>query len=148
MIEDLGGVGDEPIPILNVCDSSLVHTNHKLTINSQVNGKVLKKVLQWCKKHQGDPEPKSDNLTDGPPARIGRWDEEFMRVDQEFLFEIILAANYMEIGGLLDLGCRTVANMIKGKSAEEIRETFNIQNDFTPEEEDQIRRENEWAEDR
>lgn len=36
--------------------------------------------------------------------------------------------------------------MIKGKSPEEIRKTFNIQNDFTQEEEDQIRRENEWAE--
>ncbi len=36
--------------------------------------------------------------------------------------------------------------MIKGKTPEEIRKTFNIQNDFTPEEEDQIRRENEWAE--
>ena len=47
-----------------------------------------------------------------------------------------------------DVGCKTVANMIKGKSPEEIRKTFNIQNDFTPEEEDQIRRENEWAEDR
>ena len=40
------------------------------------------------------------------------------------------------------------ANMIKGKSPEEIRKTFNITNDFTPEEEEQIRRENEWAEDR
>ncbi len=38
--------------------------------------------------------------------------------------------------------------MIKGKSPEEIRKTFNITNDFTPEEEEQIRRENEWAEDR
>ena len=38
--------------------------------------------------------------------------------------------------------------MIKGKSPEEIRKTFNIQNDFTPEEEDQIRRENEWAEEK
>ena len=49
---------------------------------------------------------------------------------------------------LSDVGCKTVANMIKGKSPEEIRKTFNIQNDFTPEEEEQIRRENEWAEDR
>lgn len=56
------------------------------------------------------------------------------------------AANYLDIKGLLDVGCKTVANMIKGKSPEEIRKTFNIQNDFTPEEEDQIRRENEWAE--
>jgi len=71
-----------------------------------------------------------------------------MVVEQDFLFEIILAANYMDVKGLLDLGCQTVANMIKGRSPEEIRRTFNIQNDFTPEEEVQIRRENEWAEDR
>lgn len=45
-----------------------------------------------------------------------------------------------------DLGCRTVATMIKGKSPEEIRKLFHIKNDFTPEEEAQIRRENEWAE--
>jgi S-phase kinase-associated protein 1 len=38
--------------------------------------------------------------------------------------------------------------MIRGKSPEEIRKTFNIVNDFTPEEEAAIRRENEWAEDR
>lgn len=56
------------------------------------------------------------------------------------------AANYLDIKALLDVGCKTVANMIKGKSPEEIRKTFNIQNDFTPEEEDVIRRENEWAE--
>ena len=58
----------------------------------------------------------------------------------------VQAANYLDIKALLDVGCKTVANMIKGKSPEEIRKTFNIQNDFTPEEEDQIRRENEWAE--
>lgn len=58
------------------------------------------------------------------------------------------AANYLDIKALLDVGCKTVANMIKGKSPEEIRKTFNITNDFTPEEEEQIRRENEWAEDR
>ncbi|KAB8349625.1 hypothetical protein FH972_023644 [Carpinus fangiana] len=58
------------------------------------------------------------------------------------------AANYLDIKALLDVGCKTVANMIKGKSPEEIRKTFNIQNDFTAEEEEQIRRENEWAEDR
>lgn len=64
------------------------------------------------------------------------------------LFEILLAANYLDIRSLLDVGSKTVANMIKGKTAEEIRKTFNITNDFTKDEEQQIRRENEWAEDR
>ncbi|KAF8997354.1 E3 ubiquitin ligase complex SCF subunit scon-3, partial [Haplosporangium bisporale] len=79
---------------------------------------------------------------------IEEWDMKFMAVDQEMLFEIILAANYLDIKPLLDVGCKTVANIIKGKTPEEIRKTFNIVNDFTPEEEAQIKKENEWAEDR
>ena len=55
-----------------------------------------------------------------------------LQVDQGTLFELMQAANYLEIKGLLDVTCKTVANMIKGKTPEEIRETFNI-NDPTPE---------------
>ena len=50
--------------------------------------------------------------------------------------------------GLLDVTCKTVANMIKGKTPEEIRKTFNIKNDFTPSEEEQVRKENEWCEEK
>jgi len=49
---------------------------------------------------------------------------------------------------MLDLTCKTVAKMITGKTPEEIRATFNIKNDFTPAEEEQVRRENAWAEDK
>ena len=52
----------------------------------------------------------------------------------------------MDIKSLLDLTCAKVASMIKGKTPQEIRETFNITNDFTPEEENQIREENKWCE--
>jgi len=74
------------------------------------------------------------------------WYADFVAIDQEELFELVLAANYLDIKPLLDLTCATVASMIKGKSPEEIRETFNIVNDFTPEEEAQIREENKWCE--
>ncbi|KAF8245131.1 E3 ubiquitin ligase SCF complex, Skp subunit [Wilcoxina mikolae CBS 423.85] len=131
MLEDVGEV-EEAIPIPNV------------------NEAVLKKVIEWCEHHKGDSPSTNDDESDSRKRStdIEEWDQKFMQVDQEMLFEIILAANYLDIKPLLDVGCKTVANMIKGKSPEEIRKTFNIQNDFTPEEEEQIRRENEWAEDR
>jgi S-phase kinase-associated protein 1 len=43
------------------------------------------------------------------------------------------------------LCCQTVADIIKGKTPEEIRAYFHIKNDFTPEEEEEVRRENQWA---
>ncbi|KZF22591.1 E3 ubiquitin ligase complex SCF subunit sconC, variant [Xylona heveae TC161] len=131
MLEDVGdAAANEPIPIPNV------------------NEAVLKKVIEWCVHHKGDPPAAADDETESRKrtTEIDEWDQKFMQVDQEMLFEIILAANYLDIKALLDVGCKTVANMIKGKSPEEIRKTFNITNDFTPEEEEQIRRENEWAE--
>lgn len=45
---------------------------------------------------------------------------------------------------LLALTCKAVAEMMKGKTPEQIRATFGIVNDFTPEEEEQVRREHEW----
>ena len=41
-----------------------------------------------------------------------------------------------------------MANMMKSKNAAEMRKLFNIENDLTPEEEEQIRRENEWCEEK
>jgi S-phase kinase-associated protein 1 len=69
------------------------------------------------------------------------------KVDQGTLFELILASNYLHIRSLLDVCCKTIAKMCKGKSPEEIRKTFNIKNDFTPEEEEQIKKENMCCED-
>lgn len=69
----------------------------------------------------------------------------FIRIILASMFQ---AANYLDIKGLLDVTCKTVANMIKGKTPEEIRKTFNIKNDFTPIEEEQVRKENEWCEEK
>lgn len=40
------------------------------------------------------------------------------------------AANFLDIKGLFDVACKTIAKMIKGKSAQEIREIFDIENDL------------------
>jgi len=51
------------------------------------------------------------------------------------------AACSLEIQGLEDLACRSVADVIEGKTPEEIRATFNIKKDMTPEEEEVAGRE-------
>ncbi|PNY16732.1 SKP1-like protein 1A-like [Trifolium pratense] len=108
-----------------------------------VTGKILAKVIEYCKKHvevASSEEEKPRNEDD-----LKAWDLDFIKVDQATLFELILAANYLNIKNLLDLTCQAVADMIKGKTSEEIRKVFNIKNDFSPEEEAEVRRENQWA---
>ncbi|KAJ9588113.1 hypothetical protein L9F63_018522, partial [Diploptera punctata] len=133
MLEDLGMDEDEEevVPLPNV------------------NSAILKKVIQWATYHKDDPPPPEDDENkEKRTDDISSWDADFLKVDQGTLFELILAANYLDIKGLLDVTCKTVANMIKGKTPEEIRKTFNIKNDFTASEEEQVRKENEWCEEK
>jgi S-phase kinase-associated protein 1 len=115
-----------------------------------VSRDILELVISFCQHHVNNPmadieKPlKSNNMSE---VVEDPWDAEFIDVEQATLFNIILAANYLDLPSLLDLSCAKVASMIKGKSPEEIRKTFNIVNDFTPEEEAQVREENKWCED-
>lgn len=128
---EVGSEDEEPIPLQNV------------------NGSILKRVIHWASHHRGDKnESTDDDQREKRSDDISAWDAEFLKVDQGTLFELLLAANYLGIEGLLDAACKTVANQIKGKGPEEIRKTFNIQNDFTPEEEALVRQENQWCEEK
>jgi S-phase kinase-associated protein 1 len=113
-------------------------------------------IIEYCTHHRNDipitanGEVGNNETTDssGSLQRFDdtdEWDSTFIRMDNEELFDVILAANYLDIKDLLDLGCKEVASKLKGKTPEQIRALFNIENDFTPEEEAQIRQENSWA---
>ncbi|OQV20490.1 putative S-phase kinase-associated protein 1 [Hypsibius exemplaris] len=115
-----------------------------------VSGPILRKIIFWMEYHKrtDDPEvekPEDDlsHFTD----EVSDWDQEFVKVDQGTLFELIVASNYLNIKKLRIVCCKTVAAQLKKLSVEEIRATYNIENDFTPEEEEAIRKENEWCED-
>ena len=113
-----------------------------------VKSAVLRKVIEFCTHHRSEPMTEIEKpLKSAVMAEVvQKWYADFVNVEQVLLFELILAANYMDIKPLLDLTCATVASMIKGKTPEEIRKTFNIANDFSPEEEAQVREENKWCE--
>jgi S-phase kinase-associated protein 1 len=116
MIDDVGDAETIPLPNLS--------------------GKILSRIIEFSTMHA--------NTAD--TEELDKWDQYFMSsLGQSELFDVILGANYLNIRTLLDKTCKFVADMIKGKTPEEIRKAFNIKNDFTPEEEAEIRRENQWA---
>lgn len=95
-------------------------------------------MLEWCKMHA------SDKYCDEDEVKM--WDAEFVKdMDQATLYHLLMAADYVSAFELVELLTRKVANMIKGKKAEEIRQILKIKNDFTPEQEEAIRRKNLWA---
>jgi S-phase kinase-associated protein 1 len=106
----------------------------------KVTGKILAMVIEYCKKHV-DAANSDEKLSEDELKKL---DAEFVQVDQETLYNLILAANYLNIKNLLDLTCKTVANTIKEKTPQEVRKIFNIVNDYRPKKE-VVRRKNEWA---
>ena len=112
-----------------------------------VPAKVLAKILEFCNRQVEIPKTDVDDYrrNSGVDEETKKWNKEYVEVEQDMLFDIILAANYLNIKSLLDLMCQTVADMMKGKTPEEIRQKFHIKNDYTEEEEAEVRRENAWA---
>ena len=50
----------------------------------------------------------------------------------------------MDIKPLLELSSSRISSILKDKTTQEIRETMNIRNDYTPEEEQHILEDNKW----
>ncbi|KAJ4881836.1 SKP1-like protein 4 [Raphanus sativus] len=112
---------------------------------TNVTGTILTKVIEYCKKHVVNPDVDGDSSS-STEDELKIWDAEFVKnMDHDMLFALIMAANYLNIKDLLDLTCQTIADMIKDFSVDEVRTFFSIENDYTPEEEAEVRAENEWA---
>lgn len=94
----------------------------------EVNSQNLRKILQFANASANERETFFQDFT------------------RSMLLELINATNYLEYRELLDLTMNEVVKNIKGKTPQQIREYFGIESDFTPEEEEQVRKENQWLE--
>ncbi|KAG2321116.1 hypothetical protein Bca4012_055875 [Brassica carinata] len=110
-----------------------------------VTSATLAKVIEYCKKHAEAAAGDREIYGSKEDIALKAWDEDFVKVDQPLLFDLILAANFLNVPGLLDLMCMAVANMMRGKTVEQIRTIFHIKKDYTEEEEAEVRADNAWA---
>eukprot|EP00954_Amorphochlora_amoebiformis_P016012 1257715-Amorphochlora_amoeboformis.AAC.1 len=100
-----------------------------------VNYDTLEHIVSYMNHHQGSEPPivdkplrnkkMSENVKD-------KWDAPFIdkigESNRQALYDLILAANYMDIKALLHLGCAKVASLIKGQPLERIKEILDPKN--------------------
>lgn len=105
---------------------SELREEHDIIHLHSVKHDTMNQIVSWCNSYE---------ITN-------TFDKDFVTTNE--LFDIINAAHTLDIQPLLDDACKVVAELIRDKTPEQIRQAFNIVNDFTPEEEQKIRNENEW----
>ncbi|KAI1360588.1 s-phase kinase-associated protein 1 [Xylaria arbuscula] len=105
-----------------------------------VDEETLKAVMEFSEQDF----PKLQESVKEIPAR---GDEFLTRIiqDRDLFFKLVNAANYLEQDVLLQYTLRKLARKIEGMNVEEMREYLGIENDFTPEQEEEVRRTHAWA---
>ncbi|EOA31903.1 hypothetical protein CARUB_v10015131mg [Capsella rubella] len=107
------------------------NTNNGVPLTN-VKGKILALVTEYCIKHHVDREKPEDLKT---------WDDKWfmnLQTDPSTLLALILAANYLDNKTLLDRACQAMADMITEKTVEQIFTDFNIEKGYTDEEEREV----------
>lgn len=122
MIDDMEDAASQEIPL------------------STVDGPTLELIIKFCEHHKDDKPLPEEETPVHNSEDIEEWDREFAKIETDALEKLILAANYLDIPKLFTLCCKTIANIVKGKKVEEIREYFGIPNDWAPGEEEETRK--------
>ena len=126
MIEDAGDVS-EVVPLAD--KSCTLH--------------IIQRVVEYLQKHQ---EFEANGAED---EQINAFDKEFQEQSDEIIFQTILAANFLDIKNLLELMCKKVADEIKKcKTPDDIRDRWNIRQDYTPEEVEEVKKAHPWIYDK
>lgn len=96
-----------------------------------VESHILELVVQYLKEHKGvEPQAiekplRSKKMSDVCPYK---WDATYIDKigdTRQQLYDLVLAANYLDIQPLLHLGCAKIASLIKGQPLEKFKEILD-----------------------
>jgi len=96
-----------------------------------VEGPILELVVEYMDHHKGVEPPIIEKpLRSKVMSEVCKdsWDADYIDgigEDRQKLYDLILAANYMDIKSLLHLGCAKVASLIKGQPLEKIKDILS-----------------------
>ena len=121
--------------------------------NKELTKSDFKKALVWMEKNHGKLDLKWVNIKNklmrkkyASWSQLNQWEKDFINIPVDEMFPLLITANFLEIKGLVDLMAKAVALQIQGKTAEEIRKTFGIQDPkWTPQELQKLKERNAWV---
>lgn len=89
-----------------------------------VNKDTLLLIIEFCDKYHNCDIPEMNKFSD--------WDNNFFNLPNHELFDLVMAANYMEVKPLISMCCMYIASEVKKcTSPEEIKRRFDINKDYT-----------------
>ena len=130
MLDDIELVGEGP---------SVIRVPH---VEDQKAFDLLIEYMEYDKDNRIE-----EDLKTGQKVPMSPWETEFFSElesldKQPYLFQLISISNYLNYNRLFHTSCQKVANMIEGKTPEQIRKTFNLPDDLTVEEKEKLYAEN------
>lgn len=103
--------------------------------------------MEWVTFHKEDP-PTPEKIEKVGPKKsddICKWDANFVsQIDPVIFFDMVMAANYLNIKDLSEVLLKALANNLKTKNPAQIREEFNIQNDIGASDAKKFNEETAW----
>lgn len=121
------------VTLSNVCDELM--DPDEIVPLPEVAAQELRLILDFFAKTYDDPEATTEH-------HVGYFAD---LDDPRAVLRVMKAANYLACDCILESAGLSIARLIESLSVEEIRQKLGIENDFTPEEEEQIRRDCAWA---
>jgi hypothetical protein len=114
--------------------SNLPNYNETVELNNKsCSYIILKNIIYFLNNHN------DFNINNTDKNYIIRWNNRFFDLPDNILFQIIEASCFLDIDSLFELSCNEIANVIKKcNTPNDVRKRFNIKDDITPEEKQEI----------
>uniref|UniRef100_A0AC35TRM1 Skp1-related protein n=1 Tax=Rhabditophanes sp. KR3021 TaxID=114890 RepID=A0AC35TRM1_9BILA len=136
------------IQMINDPGIELDSTEQIERIPLQCGTQGLQKIIEICQFYEDNPEPEKSDTVDAKDVYQQKMDEYITQfhVDvKDYNWILILAADYLEIKFIFDILCKDVSEAMRGKTVQQLREMYDIENDFSKEEIEYLENANKWA---
>lgn len=118
-------------------DLDITQNMENIPLNeSSCSKEIIDKIIEYLIYYHTNKNDENDEIVKTELT------EQFLDITDELLFKIIIACNYLDIKFLLDLTCSRVADIMKEcDTIKNIKQRFNLVDEMTDEEENEIRTE-------